>query len=129
MKQITFLFPCCSFSTTDLTRPDPTLVTLHGVFLDYRKVQKNQMAGQVTAHGLPGCCAHAKKKRNALRNGKDAPPFRARTLVVRRPGTQAPWRPCHHNKQKQRVVNNHPSWDRSRSGLHCSRKIKQKIFR
>ena len=67
------------------------------------------MAGGIILHDSDDCCALAKKKWNEVQNGKDAPPFWDHGLFLSGQALDITLRPRHHNKQRQRAVNNHPS--------------------
>lgn len=47
------------------------------------------------------------------KNGKDAPPFLAHALILSGQALETGLKPRYYNKQRQRAVNNHPSWDRN----------------
>lgn len=71
------------------------------------------MAGSIILHDPGGCCASRKRNEMECKNGKDAPPFLAHALILSGQALETGLKPRYHNKQRQRAVNNHPSWDRN----------------
>lgn len=114
MKQLFFFF----FVSLSIFTcyPEGTIhIIINVKSANYRKPQKKKKRWRAVSSFTTRVAAAPSRKRNEMecKNGKDAPPFLAHALILSGQALETGLKPRYHNKQRQRAVNNHPSWDRN----------------